>query len=105
MSGTATQSFTSGWLNALFTQSITDAVATVGTRIGLAPLEWTVRIENGEIYVLGAPPRGAAAQVELCREWASALSLDDGYYDSSEDVSSWSRVDGPWLIEVSTLAS
>jgi len=33
------------------------------------------------------------------------LSLDDGYYDSPEDVSSWSRVDGPWLIEVSTLAS
>ena len=105
MSGTATQSFTPGWLNTMFTQSITDAVAAVGGDSGLPALRWNVRIENGEIFVLGAPPLGADDPEPLCREWARALGLDDGYYDASEDVSSWSRVDGPWLIEVSTLSN
>jgi hypothetical protein len=103
MSGTATDSFTPGRLNSLFIRSITDAVAAVGDDIGLAALDWNVRIENGEIIVLGAPPRHASEPMTLCRDWARALGLDDGYYDASEDVSSWSRVDGPWLIEISTL--
>jgi hypothetical protein len=103
MSGTATDTFTPGRLNSLFTRSITDAVAAVGDETGLAALDWNVRIENGEIIVLGAPHRNAFEPVELCRDWARALGLDDGYYDASEDVSSWSRVDGPWLIEISTL--
>jgi len=104
MSGTATHVFTPGGLNAMFVGSIIDAVAAAGGDLGLPALHWTVRVENGEIYVLGAPPRDSAVAVALCREWARALGLDDGYYDSSEDVSSWSRVDGPWLIEVSTAA-
>ena len=103
MSGTATQAFTPGWLNTLFISSITEAVAAVGGDTGLPALNWNVRVENGEIFVLGAPPRGVSEPVPLCRDWAHALGLDDGYYDASEDVSSWSRVDGPWLIEVSTL--
>ena len=104
MSGTATRSFTPGWLNTLFTGAITDAVAGIGASAGLAPLDWRVRVENGEIFVLGTPPRTHAEPVGLCRDWASALGLDEGYYDAAEDVSSWSRVDGPWLIELSTLA-
>jgi len=105
MPGTATESLPPGGLSSLFIRSITDAVAAVGGNGGLTALEWNVHIENGEIFVLGAPPRDAVEPVPLCREWALALGLDDGYYDASEDVSSWSRVDGPWLIEVSTLAN
>jgi hypothetical protein len=105
MSGTATHVFTPGRLGELFVSSITDAVAAVGAARGLSALRWKVRVENGEMYVLGAPPRGSAESLGLCRAWANALGLNDGYYDASEDVSSWSRVDGPWLIEVSTLAS
>ena len=105
MSGTATQAITPGWLNTLFIRSITEAVAAVGGDSGLLALDWKVRVENGEIFVLGAPPRTVSEPVPLCREWARALGLDEGYYDEPENVSSWSRVDGPWLIEVSTLAN
>ena len=93
-----------GWVNSFLTRSITDAIATVGREIGLDALEWTIRIENGEIFVLGTPSQPSIEAVGLCRRWAAALCLDAGRYDEGEDVSSWSRADGPWLIEVATVA-
>jgi hypothetical protein len=98
------EAFAPGWLDSLCTRSITEAVASVGADSGLSALEWKVRIDNGEIAVLGAPPANTNDPVALCRDWAEALGLDRGRYDASEDVSSWSRVDGPWLIELSTPA-
>ncbi|GAB3607819.1 hypothetical protein GCM10027413_32280 [Conyzicola nivalis] len=102
MSATTAETLSPGWLDSLFTRSITEAVAAVGDSSGVPALEWRVRIDNGEIVVLGTPPEHSSEPVALCREWARALGLDRGRYDASEDVSSWSRVDGPWLIEVST---
>ncbi|WP_411698507.1 hypothetical protein [Conyzicola sp.] len=102
MSTLAAETLSPGWLNTLFTRSITEGVSAVGDDSGLPGLEWRVRIDNGEIVVLGAPPQHVTDPVSLCRKWAQALGLDRGRYDESEDVSSWSRVDGPWLIEVST---
>ena len=91
-----------GWVNAFFTRSITDAISTFGRNSGLEALDWSVRIEAGEIFVLGTPSQQSIESVGLCRRWAAVLALDAGRYDEGEDVSSWSRVDGPWLIEVST---
>jgi len=91
-------------LSNLFVEAITGAVTGLGASRGLAPLDWSVRVDGGEIFVLGAPPRGHGEPMPLCREWATALGLDRGRYDAAEDVSSWSRADGPWLVELSTVA-
>jgi hypothetical protein len=102
MSAIATEALSPGWLDSLFTRSIVAAVAAVGDDSGLRALDWRVRIDKGEIVVLGTPAEHTTEPVELCRHWARALGLDLGRYDAAEDVSSWSRLDGPWLIEVST---
>ena len=78
MSAVTAEALSPGWLNSLFTRSITEALAAVGDDNGLPPLEWRVRIDNGEIVVLGAPGAGAGDAVALCREWAQALGLDRG---------------------------
>jgi hypothetical protein len=50
----------------------------------------------------GTPARGAQSPTQLCERWAAALGLDEFSYDGLEGVSTWSRYESPWLIEVSS---
>jgi hypothetical protein len=96
---------TPGWLNILLTESIGDAVAAVGSDDGLDELNWSVRFEGREIFVLGTPPVGAAEPRALCEGWASSLHLTAGAHDANERVIAWSLHEPPWMIEISMLTA
>jgi hypothetical protein len=86
------------WVHDLFTGSITDAMAAQAR--DLEPLTWTVRIEHGEIYVLGCPLAESVRPVAVCRDWAVALGLEEQDYDADEDLRTWFLYEQPWIIEV-----
>lgn len=102
---TATAALSDTWVHDMMTSSIASAVATAGLVVGLAPLRWSLRIEDGEILIQGSPAPGTARPVALCREWAGTLSLQECDYDEADGVLAWNRYEGPWLIEISTRCS
>jgi hypothetical protein len=83
-----------------FSQSIAGAMA--GRGAGLEQLDWQVRTERGEIYVMGTPTADCERPTALCREWATALGLAEQQYDEDEAISSWFAYESPWLVEVVT---
>jgi len=91
-----------GQLDAFFTTSMTLALASVGQAAGLDALQWRARTLGREVVLQGAPERGTPAPAALCESWAATLGLDEFSFDGLEGVSTWSRYESPWLIEVSS---
>jgi hypothetical protein len=91
-----------GQLDAFFTRSMALALAAIGRAAGLEALDWRARTLQHEVVLQGTPARGAQSPTQLCERWAAALGLDEFSYDGLEGVSTWSRYESPWLIEVSS---
>ena len=91
-----------GQLDAFFTRSMAIALAAIGQSAGLDALDWRARTLQSEVVLQGTPARCTQSPTELCERWAAALGLDEFSYDSLEGVSTWSRYESPWLIEVSS---
>jgi len=88
----------SDWLQEMFTGSIADAISSRGAH--LEKLDWSVRLEDGELYVRGTPRPETASPLETCRRWARALELFKQEYDDDEQQTVWFLYSHPWMIEV-----
>ena len=88
----------SEWLGQLLSGAIVDALATRGAH--LEPLDWTVRLDDGEFYVRGNPAPWSERPLETCRAWARALELFKQEFDGDEQHLVWFLYSCPWMIEV-----